>query len=118
MKRDNVILTRKHGIDQLESLIDLLSYFRSSKDDLAADEDEKYNLRFHHAVDQAREQLGLVAREVMMLGRKSFKADRELDIARTNNCCVKSVTSSCALQWMTLLFWILKSVNFALNPNF
>ncbi len=70
-------------------MIDLLTHFRPSQDDLAADEDEENNLGFHHAVDQTGEQLGFVAREVVMLGRKAFKANGELDIARANNCCVK-----------------------------
>jgi len=57
----NFTLTREHGIDQLEGLIDLLPHLCAREHDLAADEDKKHNLGLHHAVDQAREQLGLVA---------------------------------------------------------
>jgi len=51
---------RQHGVDQLEGLIDLLADLGASQDDLAADEDEKNNLRLHHAVDEAGEELGFV----------------------------------------------------------
>lgn len=46
--------TVQDGVDHLESLVNLLSHFRTSQDDLAADEDEKYNLRLDHTIDLKR----------------------------------------------------------------
>ncbi|KAJ8607727.1 hypothetical protein MRB53_040115 [Persea americana] len=59
-------LTRQDRNHDLESLINLLAHLRTRKDNLAADEDEEHNLRLHHAIDQAREQLGLVGAEVVV----------------------------------------------------
>jgi len=78
-------LTSKSRIDLLESLVDLLSDFGASKNNLPADEDEEDNLRFDHAVDETREQLRLVRAEVMMPTCKTLKTNRELDVARANN---------------------------------
>lgn len=50
----------EHRVDELEGLVDLFADLCSRKNDLAGDEDEKHNLRLHHAVDQTREKLGLV----------------------------------------------------------
>jgi len=61
-------------------LVDLLTDLRSCQDDFTGDEDKKNDFRLHHAVDQAREQLGLVAGKVVMLGGKTFQANRELDV--------------------------------------
>ena len=77
--------TIQHRIYRLERLIDLLSHFRSRQDNLPTHEDQKHDLRLHHPIDQAREQFGLVTAEVMMLGRKTFETNRELDIARPND---------------------------------
>lgn len=77
--------TIQHRIYRLERLIDLLSHFRSRQDNLPTHEDQKHDLRLHHPIDQAREQFGLVTAEVMMLGRKTFETNRELDITRPND---------------------------------
>lgn len=72
-----------------ESLVDLLAelyyYMRSEKscdparhctypgtsqNDLATDKDEQHDLGLDHAVDQAREQLWLVGREVLQNSQK------------------------------------------------
>ena len=55
-----VMHTRKHRIDHLESLIDLFSHFGAGQDNLAAYEDEEYDFRLDHAIDEAREQLRLI----------------------------------------------------------
>jgi hypothetical protein len=78
-------LTGKSRIDLLESLVDLLSDFGASKNNLATDEDEKDNLRFDHAVDETREQLRLVRAEMMMPACKTLETNGKLDIARANN---------------------------------
>ena len=46
--------TIQHRVDHLERLVNLLSHLRTSQDDLAADEDEKHNLRFDHTIDLRR----------------------------------------------------------------
>jgi hypothetical protein len=78
-------LTLQHRVDHLKSLVDLLANFGTSQDNLAADEDEEHNLWLDHAVNETREQLRLVGTEVVMLGRKTFEADGELDVARSDN---------------------------------
>lgn len=50
----------QHRVDHFESLVNLLSDFRTSQDNLATDEDEEYNLRLDHTIDKTREELGLV----------------------------------------------------------
>jgi len=77
--------TLQHRVDHLERLVDLLADLGASEDDLAAHEDEKDDLGLDHAVDETREELGLVRAEVVMLGRKTLQADGELDVARTDN---------------------------------
>jgi hypothetical protein len=75
----------KHRVDHLESLVDFLAHLGASEDDLAADKDEEHNLGLEHAVDQAREEFRLVRAEVVMARGKTFQADWELDVARTDN---------------------------------
>ena len=53
-------LTRKCRIDLFECLVDLLTNLRTSEDNLAADEDQKDDLRLDHAIDEAREEFRLV----------------------------------------------------------
>lgn len=43
--------TVQYRVDHLESLVDLLSNFRASQDNLAADEYQKHNLRLNHTID-------------------------------------------------------------------
>ena len=43
--------TVQDRVDHLEGLVDLLSNFRTSQDNLAADEYEKHNLRLNHTID-------------------------------------------------------------------
>ena len=43
--------TVQHWVDHLEGLVNLLSNFRASQDNLAADEDEKHDLRLDHTID-------------------------------------------------------------------
>ncbi len=78
-------LTRKRRIDRFEGLVDLLSHFGTSQNNLAADEDQQNDLGFDHSVDKTREQLRLIRAEVMMLGRKPLQANGKLDVARANN---------------------------------
>ncbi|KAB8339080.1 hypothetical protein FH972_022016 [Carpinus fangiana] len=79
------LLTRQHGNHHLEGLVDLLADLGTSEDDLAADEDEENNLRFHHAVDEAREQLRLVRAEVIVPHGQAFETDGEADITRSDD---------------------------------
>lgn len=96
--------TVQHGVNHLERLVNLFSHFRTSQNDLAANEDEKHNLRLDHSVDlerrrvsemtwkkssiqalqetyKTREELRLVRAEVVMTRRKALKTDWKLDIA-------------------------------------
>lgn len=77
--------TRKHRIDQLESLIDLFTDLCSGQDDLTTNEDQEHNLGLHHTIDQTREELRLVRREIVMATSQTLKTDRELDVARADN---------------------------------
>lgn len=77
--------TRKHRVDQLESLVDLLADFSTSQDNLATDEDQENDLGLHHAVDQTREQLGLVGTEIVVTRGQPLQTDGELDVARADN---------------------------------
>ena len=43
--------TVEHWVDHLERLVNLLSDFRTSQDNLAADKNEEHNLRLDHAID-------------------------------------------------------------------
>ena len=43
--------TIQHWVDHLEGLINLLSNLRASQDNLAADKDEKHDLRLNHTID-------------------------------------------------------------------
>jgi len=71
----------KHRVYHLKGVVDLLSNFRSSQDNLSAYEDEKHDLRSDHAVDEAREQLRLIGAEVVMATGQAFETDGEFDIA-------------------------------------
>lgn len=43
--------TIQYRVDHFERLVNLLSHFRTSQDDLAADKDEEHNLRLDHTID-------------------------------------------------------------------
>lgn len=75
----------EHGVDEFERLVDLLTDLGTSQDNLAGNEDEEYDLGLHHAVDEAREELGLVRAEHVVTACQTFETDRELDVARANN---------------------------------
>jgi hypothetical protein len=77
--------TLQNGVDHLECLVDLLTNFGTSQDDLARNEDEEDNLRLDHAVDQTREQLRLVGAEIVMARSQTLETDGELDVATANN---------------------------------
>jgi hypothetical protein len=66
-------------------LIDLLADLGAGEDDLARDEDEEHNLRLHHAVDETREELRLVGREVVMARSKTLETDWKLDVAAADD---------------------------------
>ena len=73
--------TIQHRVYRLKRPINLLPHLRPRQDNLAAHKDQEHNLRLHHPINQAWEQLWLVAAEVVMFGRKAFETDRELDVA-------------------------------------
>jgi hypothetical protein len=66
-------------------LVDLLSHFGTSEDDLATDKNQKHNTWLDHAVDETGEQLRFVRAEVVMLRGETFETDGELDIARADD---------------------------------
>lgn len=78
-------LTRKHRVDQLKGLIDLLTNFSASQDDFSTDEDQEYDLRLHHAIDKTGEQFRFVRAEVVVATCQTLQADRELDVARADD---------------------------------
>ena len=75
----------EHGVDELESLVDLLANLGTSQDDLARDEDQEDDLGLHHAVDETGEECGLVGAEHVVTACQTFETDRELDVARADN---------------------------------
>lgn len=52
----------EHGIDHLECLVNFLAHFGAGEDNLAAHENEEYNLGLDHAIDEAEEHQILVYR--------------------------------------------------------
>jgi hypothetical protein len=77
--------TLKHRVNHLEGLVDLLSNLCTRQDNLATDENEQHNLGLDHAVDETREQLGLVGAEIVMARCQTFETNGELDVARADN---------------------------------
>jgi hypothetical protein len=75
----------EHRVDEFERLVDFLTDLGTSQDNLAGHEDEEYDLGLHHAVDETREELGLVRAEHVVTACQTFEADRELDVARADN---------------------------------
>ena len=88
-------LTGKHRIDQLEGIVDLLSNLGPCQDDLAADEDQKNDLRLDHTVNETREEFRLIRAEVVMAASKSFESNWELDVARANDVLDLKVRELC-----------------------
>ena len=77
--------TLKHRVDHLEGLVDLLSDLGARQHDFAADENQQHDLGLDHAVDETREQLGLVRAEIVMARGQTLETNGELDVARTND---------------------------------
>lgn len=64
--RSDFLEVLKHRVDHFKGLVNLFSNFRTSQDDLAADEDQQHDLGLDHSVDETREQLRLIRAEVVM----------------------------------------------------
>ena len=77
--------TGKHRVDHLECLVNLLSHLGASQHNLAANEDQQYDLGLHHAIDETRKEFGLVRAEVVMSAGEAFEADGKLDVARADD---------------------------------
>ena len=75
----------KHWVDHLECLIDLLTDFCTSQDNLTTDEDQKDDLRFDHAIDETREQFRLIRAEIVMATSQPLKTNWELDVTGADN---------------------------------
>lgn len=73
------------GVDQLESVVDLISDLGTSEDNLAANKDQEHDLGLDHAVDKTREQLRLIRAEVVVTRSETLQTDGELDVARSDN---------------------------------
>jgi len=71
----------QYRVDRLECCIDLLTYFRSCQNNLAANKDEQDDLWFDHAVDETGEQLRFVRAEMSMGVSKTLESNGKLDIA-------------------------------------
>lgn len=85
----------EHGVDELESLVDLLANLGTSQDDLARDEDQEDDLGLHHAVDETGEEFGLVGAEHVVTASKALETNRELDVARSDNVLDLEVGELC-----------------------
>mmetsp|Transcript_24259 Transcript_24259/g.54551 ORF Transcript_24259/g.54551 Transcript_24259/m.54551 type:complete len:233 (-) Transcript_24259:38-736(-) len=72
-------------VNRSEGNVDVPLVLGPGQDDLPGHEDEQHNLRHQHAIDEAREQLGLVAAIVLMGIRKLLQTNGEAHIARSNN---------------------------------
>lgn len=90
-----VVHTLQDGVDHLKGLVDLLTNFGASQDDLAADEYQQHDLRLDHAVDKTREQFRFVRAEVVMARSQTFQTDGELDVAAANNVLDLEVAELC-----------------------
>lgn len=77
--------TGKHRIDQFERLVDLFTDLGAGQYNLSTDEDQKNNLRLHHAVDKTREQLRLVRAEVVVAASQALQTNGELDVTGTDD---------------------------------
>jgi len=75
----------KHRVDHFKGLIDFFADFRTGQDNLTTNEDQEHNLGLDHSIDETREQLRFVGTEVVMARSKTLQADRELDVARTDD---------------------------------
>lgn len=84
-------------------MIDLVADFGASQDNFAADEDQENDLGLDHAVNETREQLGLVRAEVVVARSQTLQANGELDVARPHDVLdlevcelrVEACTSAC-----------------------
>lgn len=76
---------RKHRIDQLKCLVDLLTNLRASQDDFTGHEDQEDDLGLHHPVDQTRKKLWFVRAEHVMTARQTFETNGKFDVARSDD---------------------------------
>lgn len=83
--RDQSIRTLKHGVNHFKSLVNLLSNFCASENDLTTDENEEHNLRLDHAVDETREQFRFIGTEVVMARGQTLETNGKLDVAGADN---------------------------------
>ncbi len=77
--------TVQHRVDHFESLVNLLSDFRTSQDNLATDEDEEYNLRLDHTIDLTTTRVSVCVVACKTLGietalSKTYKTREELGL--------------------------------------
>ena len=77
--------TLKHRVDGLESSVNLIADLGSREHNLTTHKDQQHNLRFDHAVNQARKQLRLIRAKVVMARSKTLETNRKLDVARPDN---------------------------------
>jgi len=68
--------------DVLNRLVQLAAILRSGKNNLSTDEDEQDDFGIEHAVDQAREQLGFVRAELLMVLVEALEHQWEANVAR------------------------------------
>lgn len=83
-------------------MVDLFSHFGASEHDFARDEYQQdlenvskaralstrpqtHDLRLHHAIDETREQFGLVRAKHVMAAGKTFKTNGKLDVTGPDN---------------------------------
>ena len=85
----------KHRVDHLKCLVDLFSNFRACQDNLAADENQEYNLRLDHTIDKTRKQLRLIRAEIVMARSQTLKTNGKLDIARSNDILDLEIRELC-----------------------
>jgi len=71
--------------DLLKGCVDVCTRLGSCHNDLACDKHKKNDLRTHHAVDETREEFGLICGPLLMLTHKLLKLDGELNVCACNN---------------------------------
>lgn len=89
LKVDSLLLleVEKHWVDLLIRQVYLLAGLSTSKDNLAASEDEQNDFGAFHLVDEPWEKLGLVvaSTELFVFLLEAFKFDAEAHITRSND---------------------------------
>ena len=75
----------EHWVEIGVGVVNVLPLFRTCEYDLAANENENHDLGLHHAVDEAGEDLRLVAAVLVVCVGQWLETNREANVARSHN---------------------------------